>query len=76
MTISSGNPFIPNIFYAIIAAGGVFTGAGTGSRVDELVRQLRDSAPKLVICSADCVDLAVEGTRQYGLSVSGSCIDT
>lgn len=67
MTMSSGNPFIPNVFYGIVAAGGVFSGINTTARVPEVVQQLKAAKPKLFICSPDCRAQALAGAQQYGL---------
>jgi 4-coumarate--CoA ligase len=67
LTVSSGNPFIPCIFYAVVAAGGIFSGASTSFRVDELVRQLRDAKPKLLICTPEYEALVVKSAEQCGI---------
>ena len=41
LIISSGSPFLPILFYGIVAAGGVFTGASTAYRIGEVVRQVK-----------------------------------
>ena len=66
---SSGNVFIPILFYAIVAAGGVYSGASTAFTVGELVRQVRDADAKLLLCSPECEEHTIDAARQCGISL-------
>jgi 4-coumarate--CoA ligase len=56
----------------VINAGGIVSGASTAFTVPELVRQIKDSNGKLVICSAEFEDTAVEAARQC--SIPRECV--
>lgn len=66
---SSGNPFIPVLFYASVAAGGVFSGASTAFTVNELVRQVKDANAKLLLCSQEFEERTVEAAKQCGIPI-------
>lgn len=67
LSTSSGNPFIPVLLYSIIAAGGSYSGASTAFIVGELVRQIHDAKPKLLLCSLEFEANTVEAARQCGI---------
>ena len=67
LSTSSGNPFIPVLFYSIVAAGGVYSGASTAFTVGELVRQVKDSEARLLLCSAEFEKNTVAAARQCGI---------
>ena len=64
---SSGSPFIPVLFYSVINAGGIFSGASTAFQIPELVRQIRDSDAKLLLCSEEFEGRTIEAARQCGI---------
>jgi 4-coumarate--CoA ligase len=68
LTVFYGSPFAPVFFYGLVAAGGVYCGAGTESSVLELVRQIKDAEVTLLVCSRDCADRVVEAARQCRIS--------
>lgn len=70
VVISSGQPLVTCLFYAIIAAGGVFSPAPSSFRAPELARQIEQGGSKLLICSPDVEHIAVEAARQVGLDLS------
>ncbi|KAK3691207.1 hypothetical protein LTR37_018795 [Vermiconidia calcicola] len=65
---SSGNPFLPVLFYSMVGAGGVFSGASTAFTVGELLRQVKDADAKLLLCSAEFEERTVEAAKQCGIS--------
>lgn len=64
---SSGNPFIPVLFYSIVASGGVYSGASSAFTVSELVRQVKDAGAKLLLCSAEFEERTVEAARHCAI---------
>lgn len=58
---------LPLLFYGIIAAGGVYAGSNAAATASELARQMREAESKLVVCSADVMDVAVEAARLAGM---------
>ena len=67
LATSSGNPFIPILFYSAICAGGVFSGASTAFQIGELVRQIKDCGAKLLLCSSEFVRNTVAAAKQCGI---------
>lgn len=68
LTISSGNPFLPILFYGVVAAGGVLSGVGTSLRVGEMVRQVQDAEAKVIVCSPEYASVATNVASQCGIS--------
>ena len=67
--IGSGSPFCPVLFYSIVAAGGVFSGASTAYRIGEIVRQVKDADAHLLVCSAEYQTLTVEAAKKCGIPI-------
>jgi long-subunit acyl-CoA synthetase (AMP-forming) len=67
VSTSSGNPFIPVLFYSIVAAGGVYSGASSAFTVAELVRQAKDADAKVLLCSPEFERHTVEAAKQCGI---------
>ena len=67
LATTSGSPFSPCIFYGIVAAGGVFSGASTAFQSDELVRQIKDADAKLLMSSAEYTNKSVEAAERCGI---------
>jgi long-subunit acyl-CoA synthetase (AMP-forming) len=67
VSTSSGNPFIPVLFYSIVAAGGVYSGASSALTVDELVRQVKDTDAKVMLCSPEFERHTIEAAKQCGI---------
>lgn len=61
---------MPVAFYGTIAAGGIFSCASHSYTAAELARQIKQGEAKLVICSADLADTAVEAAKSCGLSLN------
>jgi 4-coumarate--CoA ligase len=60
---------LPIAFYGTIAAGGIFSCASHSFTAPELARQIQQGGAKLLICSADLVDVGIEAAKQCGLSL-------
>ena len=69
ISTSSGNPFIPILFYSIVAAGGVYSGASSAFTVGELVRQVKDADAKVLLCSPGFERHTVEAAKQCNISL-------
>ena len=67
--MSSGSPFVPVVFYSIVAAGGIFSGASISYRSAELVRQIKDAEKdlKLLICTAEYETITIEAAKACGI---------
>ncbi|EXJ54850.1 uncharacterized protein A1O5_12916 [Cladophialophora psammophila CBS 110553] len=68
LTVVYGSPFAPVFFYGLVAAGGVYSGASTEYPVAELVRQIEDSKPTLLVCSPECEARVVLAAQQCGIA--------
>lgn len=64
LSTSSLNPFLPVVFYGTMAAGGVYSGASTAFTVGELVRQIKTSEAKLLICSREYEERTIAAARE------------
>lgn len=69
LSTSSGNPFIPILFYSIVAAGGVYSGASTAFTVGELERQVRDADARLLLCSPEFKARTLEAAKRCGIPI-------
>lgn len=58
---------LPTIFYGVIAAGGVYSAASSAYLPLELARQIKQGESNLIVCSADCKDVAVKAARECGI---------
>ncbi|KAF1943014.1 4-coumarate-CoA ligase [Clathrospora elynae] len=67
LAVSMGQHLLPTLFYAVAAAGGVYSAASTTSTASELARQIRDGPAKLLVCSHDFRGVAVEAAQSCGL---------
>ncbi|KIW27268.1 uncharacterized protein PV07_07022 [Cladophialophora immunda] len=68
LTVLSGSPFAPVFFYGVVAAGGIFSGASTEYRVEELTRQIEDGAVTLLVCSPECEAQVVQAADACGIA--------
>ena len=68
--MSSGQPFLPIVFYSVVAAGGVFSTASSAFTVPELVRQIKQGHSRLLVCSPDLQDVTVAAAKQCGIPLS------
>ena len=69
LCISSNQVLLPAVFYAIIAAGGVYTAASTAFTQSELSRQIQQSRSQLIIASADNKAKALKAAIACGIPV-------
>jgi 4-coumarate--CoA ligase len=67
--ISSGQILLPALFYGVIAAGGVYSAASVSFTASELERQIRHGDGKVVVCSEDAREVAVEAARRCGIGM-------
>jgi long-subunit acyl-CoA synthetase (AMP-forming) len=70
LTITSGNPFLPILFYGIVAAGGAISGVGTSLRIGEMVRQIQDAGAKVIACTPEYAKVAVTVASQCGIPLN------
>ena len=67
--ISSGSASLPILFYAVIAADGIYSAAPSSYTVSDLVRHIKDGPSDLVICSKDLQDVAAKAALQCGIKL-------
>lgn len=70
MSISSGQPLLPVLFYGVVAAGGVYSAASSSFTTPELARQITQGGSNLVVCSPDTQDVAVAAAKQCGVPLN------
>ncbi|KFX93069.1 hypothetical protein O988_07008 [Pseudogymnoascus sp. VKM F-3808] len=70
VSISSGQPLLPVLFYGVVAAGGVYSAASSSFTTAELARQITQGGSNLVVCSPDTQDVAVAAAKQCGVPLS------
>lgn len=68
LTMSTGQHFLPILFYGVVAAGGVYSAASPTFTASELSRQIKDGPAKLIVCSRDIKKVAVEAAQSCGLA--------
>jgi long-subunit acyl-CoA synthetase (AMP-forming) len=67
--ISSGQVLLSNIFYGVIAAGGLYSAASASSTHLELVRQIRQGKSRLIVASPDCKNVAIKAAEECEISL-------
>ncbi|KAE8388271.1 hypothetical protein BDV23DRAFT_185488 [Aspergillus alliaceus] len=67
LCISSNQILLPTLFYAVIAAGGVYTAASTALTHPELSRQIQLSRAQLIITSRDNQEKALKAAQTCGI---------
>ncbi|KAF5964290.1 hypothetical protein FBULB1_12865 [Fusarium bulbicola] len=70
LVFSENGIFVPCLFFGIIMAGAVYTGATSSSTALELSYQLKDSGARVLITSTNLIKTAVESARTFGLEKS------
>jgi acyl-CoA synthetase (AMP-forming)/AMP-acid ligase II len=70
LVFSENGIFVPCLFFGIIMAGAIYTGATSSSTALELSYQLKDSGAKVLIISTNLIEPAVESARIVGLEKS------
>ena len=68
--ISSGQVLLPTIFYAVNAAGGVYSAASSSFTHAELARQVKQGKSSLIVASSDYKAVAIHAARSCGVSLS------
>ncbi|OCT50470.1 putative acyl-coenzyme A synthetase [Cladophialophora carrionii] len=68
--ISSGQVLLSNVFYGVIAAGGVYSAASSSFTAGELARQIKQGRSSCIVCSEDCRDVAVKAAKDCGVPLS------
>lgn len=66
--LSSNQILLPVVFYAVIAAGGIYSAASAALTPLELTRQIQQSNSSLIITSDDTVHTAMEASQHCGIS--------
>ncbi|KAL7944999.1 acetyl-CoA synthetase-like protein [Trichoderma barbatum] len=67
VTISTGQSALGCIFYAVLAADGIYSAASPSSTVSDLTRQIKDGPGRVVVCSEDVKGVALSAARNAGL---------
>ncbi|UKZ65012.1 uncharacterized protein TrAtP1_006213 [Trichoderma atroviride] len=67
VTISTGQSALGCIFYAVLAAEGIYSAASPSSTASDLTRQIHDGPASLVICSEDLKDVVLSSTHDAGI---------
>ncbi|CCT75542.1 related to 4-coumarate--CoA ligase [Fusarium fujikuroi IMI 58289] len=70
LVFSENGIFVPCLFFGIIMAGAIYTGATSSSTTLELSYQLKNSGAKVLITSTHLIKTAVESARISGLEKS------
>ncbi|ETN40443.1 uncharacterized protein HMPREF1541_04720 [Cyphellophora europaea CBS 101466] len=68
--ISSGQILLPTVFWAVIAAGGVYSAASSAFTAAELARQVRQGSSTLLIASNDCRAVALATAKECSIPPS------
>ncbi|KAM0466777.1 hypothetical protein ACHAPV_000285 [Trichoderma viride] len=69
VTISTGQSALGCIFYAVLAAEGIYSAASPSSTASDLTRQIHDGPASLVVCSEDLKDVVLSGAHDAGIPV-------
>ncbi|PTB73871.1 acetyl-CoA synthetase-like protein [Trichoderma longibrachiatum ATCC 18648] len=67
VSISTGQSALGCLFYAVLAADGIYSAASPASTVSDLTRQIKDGPGKVVVCSEDVKGVALSAARDAGL---------
>ncbi|KAF4344205.1 4-coumarate ligase [Fusarium beomiforme] len=67
LTFSENGIFVPCLFFGVVMAGAIFTGAAPSSTALELTYQLQDSEATVLIASTNLINVAIEAARNVGL---------
>ena len=68
--IASGQILLPTLFWAVIAAGGVYSAASSAFTPNELARQVQQGSSNLIVASSDCKDVAIKTAKLCGVPLS------
>ncbi|KAL7796722.1 acetyl-CoA synthetase-like protein [Trichoderma ceciliae] len=67
VTVSTGQSALGCIFYAVLAADGIYSAASPSSTVSDLTRQIKDGPGSVLVCSEDVKALALNAAHSAGL---------
>ena len=67
--MSSGQVLLPTIFYATIAAGGIYSAASSAFTPAELTRQVKQGQSGLIVASKDCKNVAIKTAKRCGVAL-------
>ena len=67
--MSSGQVLLPTIFFATIAAGGIYSAASSAYTSTELTRQVKQGRSSLIVASKDCKNVAIETAKKCGIAL-------
>lgn len=67
VTISTGQSALACIFYAVLAAEGIYSAASPSSTVSDLTGQIKDGPGRIVVCSEDVKGVALSAASNAGL---------
>ena len=70
VTFSTGQILLPVVFYAVIAAEGIYSAASPSLKASELARQIKEGGPKVIVCSSDLKQTATEAAKQCNIPLS------
>ncbi|RDW89131.1 hypothetical protein BP6252_01163 [Coleophoma cylindrospora] len=65
--VSSGQCLLPIMFYAVIAAGGIYSAASPAATATDVARQIKQGRCNLIVCNKDAKDLAVAAARECNI---------
>ncbi|KAF1816440.1 4-coumarate-CoA ligase-like protein [Eremomyces bilateralis CBS 781.70] len=65
--LASGDYFLPAIFWAIVAADGVFSAASAASTAGELAKLIEQAGSKLLIVTPDLKEIIVKAAKLAGI---------
>lgn len=68
--IASGQILLPTVFWAVIAAGGVYSAASSSFTPNELARQVQQGKSNLLIASSDCKEVALKTAKLCNIATS------
>lgn len=63
----SGQILTPAVFFGIVGAGGVYSGASTAFTVSELTRQIKQGAATLLVVTEEFEDVALKAAKECGI---------
>jgi acyl-coenzyme A synthetase/AMP-(fatty) acid ligase len=67
VSISTGQSALGCVFYAVLAAEGIYSAASPSSTASDLTRQINDGPASLIICSEDLKDVVLSGAHDAGI---------
>ncbi|KAM0477791.1 hypothetical protein ACHAPX_005556 [Trichoderma viride] len=67
VSISTGQSALGCVFYAVLAAEGIYSAASPSSTASDLTSQINDGPASLIICSEDLKDVVLSGAHDAGI---------